>query len=110
MGRVLVGLDPALEMSAADLAAGWDADERARAHGATEQDAAPSGEYFPGLLELVVLPVAVNLASSILYNLVKQVIRRARSEPPERPELALMETTTAQGDRLLVVRLAQPRG
>lgn len=109
MGRVLVGLDPALGMSAADLAAGWGADERARAHAAAEQDAAPSGEFFPGLLELVVLPVAVNLASSVLYGLVKRVIRRARPEPPEGGELELLETTTDQGDRLLVVRLVQER-
>lgn len=107
MGRVLVGLDPALEMSANDLAAGWAADERARARGATEQDAAPSGEFFPGLSELVVLPVAVNLTSSVLYDLVKRVIRQSRPEPPERRELELMETTTARGDRLLLVRLVQ---
>lgn len=106
MGRVLVGLDPALEMSPANLAAGWDADERARAHGAAEQDAAPSGEFFPGLLELVVLPVAVNLASSVLYDLVKRVIRQAR---PESRELELLETTTARGDRLVMVRLVQER-
>lgn len=107
MGRVLVGLDPALGMSAADLAASWGADERARASAAAEQDAAPSGEFFPGLLELVVLPVAVNLVSSVLYDLVKRAIRRAQPEPPERCELELLETTTPQGDRLLVVRSAQ---
>ncbi|MGH3933175.1 MAG: hypothetical protein ACRDTF_24740 [Pseudonocardiaceae bacterium] len=100
-----MGLDPALGMSAAELAASWDADERARARAAAEQEATPSGEFFPGLLELVVLPVAVNLASSVLYGLVKQVIRRARPEPRERCELELMETTTTQGDRLLVVRI-----
>jgi len=109
MGRVLVGLDPALGMSAADLAAGWGTDERARAHAAAEQDAAPSGEFFPGLSELVVLPVAVNLTSSVLYDLVKRAIRRARPEPPERRELELLETTTAQGDRLLVVRMVAER-
>lgn len=107
MGRVLVGLDPALGVSVADLAAGWDADERARAHAAAEQDATPSGEFFPGLLELVVLPVAVNLTGSVLYDLVKRVIRRARPEPPERCELELLETTTPQGDRLLMVRSVQ---
>lgn len=109
MGRVLVGLDPALQMSPADLATGWGADEQARAHGAVEQDAAPSGEFFPGLLELVVLPVAVNLASSLLYSLVKRVIRRARPEPRGHDELELLETTTTRGDRLLVVRLIQQR-
>lgn len=109
MGRVLVGLDPTLGMSAADLAASWGTDERARARAAAEQEAAPSGEFFPGLLELVVLPVAVNLTSSVLYDLVKRVIQRARPEPPERCELELLETTTVQGDRLLVVRSVQER-
>ncbi|MGQ0775510.1 MAG: hypothetical protein ACT4NY_13985 [Pseudonocardiales bacterium] len=109
MGRVLVGLDPALGMSPAELAASWDADERARTRAAAEQEAAPSGEFFPGLLELVVLPVAVNLASSVLYGLVKQVIHRARPEQRERCELELLETTTALGDRLLVVRMVKKR-
>lgn len=108
MGRVLVGLDPALGMSATELAAGWGAEERARARSAAEQEAVPSGEFFPGLVELVVLPVAVNLASSVLYDLVKRIIRRARPEPPERGELELLETTT-RGDRLLVVRLVPQR-
>ncbi|MGH3938391.1 MAG: hypothetical protein ACRDTG_07105 [Pseudonocardiaceae bacterium] len=107
MGRVLVGLDPSLGMSAADLAASWSADEQARARAAAEQEAAPSGEFFPGLLELVVLPVAVNLTSGVLYDLVKRAIRRARPESPERCKLELLETTTAKGDRLLVVRLVK---
>jgi hypothetical protein len=106
---VLVALDPALGISAAELAAGWDADEQARALAAAEQEAAPSGEFFPGLLELIVIPVAVNVASSVLYDLVKRVVRRARPEPRERTELELLETSTARGDRVLVVRLVQER-
>jgi hypothetical protein len=60
-----------------------------------------------------VIPGAVNLATSALYDLVGRVIRRSRPDRGEllelELELELVETTTALGDRVVVVRSRRER-
>ena len=40
------------------------------------------GHFLPGLVELVLIPVAVNLASTVLYDPVRRLVRRL--SPSER--------------------------
>jgi hypothetical protein len=56
-----------------------------------------------------VIPGAVNLATSALYDLVGRVVRRSRPDRGELLELELVETTTALGDRVVVVRSRRER-
>jgi hypothetical protein len=64
VGRVLVAVDPAVGVSAGELVAAWEADERARAlgGGSASVEVSPSGQFVPGLVELVLIPLAVNVA------------------------------------------------
>jgi hypothetical protein len=57
--------------------------------------------YGPEILEWVVIPLAVNLASNALYDLVKRLIARAR---PAAPELEIAHTANADGDPVVIVR------
>ncbi len=63
----------------------------------------------PGLVELVVIPLAVNLASNVLYDLVRRLVRRAQPADGERTELEVTEITTGRDDRVVVVRSAAER-
>lgn len=120
--QVRVVLDPAVGVSAAQFAAGWDADPDTSGGAAVAP--APAGVFLPGVLELVVVPLVVNLAASGLYDLIRQIVIRTRdhqqrnattsaptttSRPREVSELEVRDVTTANGDRLLVVRWRQER-
>lgn len=108
MGRLLVAVDPAVGVEPADLVVAWNDDREAAGLGAASVES-PNGEVLlPGLLELVAIPIAVNLASAVLYDVVRRLVRRRRPEVTG-PELELVEITTAQGDRVVVVRLTQGR-
>jgi hypothetical protein len=65
---------------------------------------AANGTMLPGLLELIVVPLAVNLASSILYDVVRGLIARSRPAV-DVAEIELEMTDTPSGDRVMVVRL-----
>lgn len=103
--RVVLAVDPGAGVSPAELAVSWDADEQARSIGVAAVEAAPSGAYLPGLLELVIIPVAVNLASGVLYDVVKRLVQRSRREPAGVSEVEIAESTTERGDRVVVIRL-----
>jgi len=104
---VVVAVDPDTGVSPAELAAGWDVDEQARGIGAATVEAAPSGAYLPGLVELVVIPLAVNVASGVLCEVVKRLVRRSRREPAEVSEVEISEGATEHGDQVVVVRLSR---
>jgi len=111
VARTLLALDPGLGVSPADVAAGWVADEQASAFGPAVVETARGQAFPPGALELVVLPVAVNLASNVLYDLLRRIVARSRpggggdgGGGDGGPAFDVVETTTAQGDRVLVVR------
>lgn len=107
MGRVLVAVAPDVGVSPSAVAAGWDDEENGRALGTARLEVAPGGEFLPGPAELVLIPVAVNLASSVLYDVVRRLVWRAQSERGDRRELELAEVMTGRGDRVVVVRLAR---
>lgn len=96
-------------LSPLEVVASWEADEEARAVSSATVEAARGGEFIPGLVELILIPGAVNLATSALYDLIRRVIRRSRPDRGELSELELVETTTALGDRVVVVRCHRER-
>jgi hypothetical protein len=104
MGRLVVVLDDGVGVSPAELAAVWADDAEARAAGGASVEAAPPGDFFSGL-ELVVIPLLVNLASSAITGLVGRLVDKARPDRAGQDELEITETTGADGDRVVVVRL-----
>ncbi|GAA1575666.1 hypothetical protein GCM10009827_116880 [Dactylosporangium maewongense] len=104
MGRLLVAVDPAVGVAPGELAAQWGVGEETAALGVAQVEKAVNGTMVPGLLELVVVPLAVNLASSLLYDVVRRLI--VRSQPAvDVAEIQLEMTDTPSGDRVMVVRL-----
>lgn len=109
MDRLLIALDSSVGVEAEDLAAVWRADPEAAALGAASAEQ-PGGEVLlPGLLELVVVPMAVNMASTVLFELVRRLVVRSSAKPAELTDLEMMESTTAAGDRVVVVRMRKIR-
>ncbi len=104
MDRLVVVLDDGVGVSPAELAAAWANDAEARAAGAASVEAAAPGNFF-GVLVLVVIPLLVNLASSAVTGLVGRLVAKGRPEGASQPELEIIETTRADGDRVVVVRL-----
>jgi hypothetical protein len=108
MTRLLIALDPGAEMKPAELAEAWNADADAKAAGTAEMEAS-RGEFLPGVMEFIVVPLAVNLASSAACDLVRKLVNRLRPERDEGADLEVTEVTTRDGDRLVVVRLGGTR-
>lgn len=109
MGQLLLAVDPDVGVEPGRLAAVWDADAEASALGRAVLRRSEPGVFLPGLVELVVVPLAVSLTSSVLYDLVRGLLRRCRPGRSDVADLELVESTTGQGDRLLVVRVRRER-
>jgi hypothetical protein len=106
-GRVLVALDESASVEAASFAAAWCEDgEAQRVGGSAVLIPVPGAVFFPGVVALVAIPLAVNLGSSALYDIVKRLLAGSR-RPEEHGdgELEVVEMLSADGERLLVVRL-----
>jgi hypothetical protein len=104
MGRLAVVLDPDVAVTPTAFAAAWDSDEETHAVGvATVERAAP--EHFFGVVDLVVVPLAVNLATNVITALVVKLMTGLRHEQPKRPEIEIVEITQKNGDRIVFVRL-----
>jgi hypothetical protein len=103
MARVLVLVDPDVGVSPAELVNAWAADPPS-AGGQVVVEPAQGRVMLPGVLELLVLPVAVNLASSALYDLVRSWVGRARGPAKPVEELETVESTDDQGNRVVVIR------
>ena len=104
MGRLVVVLDRGVGVSPAELAAAWADDAEAHAAGVASVDTATPGDYF-GVLELVVIPLLINLASGAVTALIGRLVARIRLDGPDQPELEITEMTRTDGDRVVVVRL-----
>ncbi|MCG5445690.1 hypothetical protein NIE79_004211 [Micromonospora sp. NIE79] len=103
MARLVVAVDPAVGVVPVALAKAWESDEEAAALGAASVQPAAPGTFLPGLAELVLVPLAVNLASSLLYDLVRRLIVQQRPAV-DVTELELTETRSGD-DRVVVVRV-----
>jgi hypothetical protein len=104
MGRLLVAVDPGAGISAGVLADAWNADAEASAAGTARVEAAGSRDFFPGLVELVVIPLAVNLASSAGYDLVKDLVARLR-RGQDAPPVEVANAAAGERDVVVVVRV-----
>ncbi|HEX3782448.1 MAG TPA: hypothetical protein VHX38_22515, partial [Pseudonocardiaceae bacterium] len=78
MGDAVVVVDPASGISAEQFASWWAADEQARMLGVASVRAVISRAYGAEVLDWVVIPRAVNLASSAVYDMVKRLVTRGR--------------------------------
>jgi hypothetical protein len=108
MSRLLVALGPGAGVDPVGLVAAWNADDQAVAAGVARVEAAGPGEFIPGVMELVVVPLAVNLASSAVYDVLKNVLGRLRHEHGQSAEPQLSQTRTSGGDLVVVIRVGGP--
>lgn len=105
---MVVVVDPGLGVSAEQFAAAWNVDPDAAGRGVARVEPAAERAFVPGLVEWVVLPLAVNLLSSAVYDVIKRVATRnsgrRKEVRREVSEVEVVEFTSAGGDRVLVVR------
>lgn len=101
MARVLVLVDPGVGVSPSDLVKVWSPAPPA-AEGPVRVEAVRGRVMLPGVLEVLALPVAVNLASSALFELVRSWVVRARGS--DEVAFEVVESTDDQGNRVVVVR------
>jgi hypothetical protein len=103
MNRTLVAVDATVGVSARAFAEAWAQEPDAAAAGPAKVEEAQEGTFLPGVAELVWVPLAVNLAAAVVYDLVRRVANRA-ARPREVSEIEIVEFTTATGDRVVVTR------
>lgn len=102
MAQVRVVVDPGVGVGPSDLVNAWVSDPAVA--GGPVVEPAQGRVMLPGVLELLVLPVAVNLASSALCELVRSWVGRARGPAEPVVEFEVVEATDGQGNRVVVVR------
>jgi hypothetical protein len=108
MGRVVIVVAPGAGFGPEAVASAWNADREASAAGTAVVEDAGGEVFFPGLVELVAVPLAVNVTSSVVYDLVKKLAGRLRrpgggdEAQVERPEF--LEVTGGGGDVIIVIR------
>jgi hypothetical protein len=106
---LVVAVDRAVGVSPAEVAAAWDGDPEARKAGLTSLEEPRRGEFLGDVLALVVIPLAVNLASSAACALVGRVVGKVRSPQPDAGEVEVVAAAGAGGDLMVVVRVAGAR-
>jgi hypothetical protein len=105
LARLLVVLDNVVGVTPTQFAQSWAAEDAAAVLGSASVRPAAEGAFLPGLVELVVIPLTVNVASSALYDLVRGLVRRSQPEGASAADLAVVEVQTRDGDRVVVVRM-----
>lgn len=102
MAQIRLVFDPDLKVNAQEIADLWASDPEAREilTGPPEARRERPGVFLPGVVEFVVLPLAVNVASTILIDLTTRIYRRYR--PAEMP--VVEEIPDGDGDRTVVTR------
>ncbi|MFJ1768441.1 hypothetical protein ACIOD2_49560 [Amycolatopsis sp. NPDC088138] len=116
----VVVFEPELGMNPAAFVSAWSADVEAAKLGEAVVRPAGRGEFGFEWVEWVAIPLAVNLASSAVYDVVKRVVSKLRTRdgvtarPPDAlPSAApatigleweVVATVTAEGAPLVIVR------
>ena len=107
MGRLMMVVDRDAGVSALDLALAWDGDTEARALGAAAVKAPPAdGTFGVDIGTLVVIPLAVNVASTAITVLVGRLVSRLRPERAGKLSVEVSGEPGDVGDVVIVVRLA----
>jgi hypothetical protein len=105
LSRLVVVVGQELGVDATELARVWNNDSESRAYGSAETETSESGVFLPGPAELIVIPLAVNLASNVIYDVVRRLVNRLRDRrATASEELEVIEHQTGS-DRLVVVRV-----
>lgn len=109
--QVLVALDPSSGIEASSFAAAWSRyAEEQRTGGRASVMPAREAAFLYGVVELVAIPLAVNLGSSALYDMVKRMLRASRAPAgAEVDDLEISEALSARGETILVVRAREDR-
>jgi hypothetical protein len=107
MGRLLIAVAPDAGLSPAATLDAWTADAVASAAGSAGLETARGEVFFPGLA-LVLIPLGVNLASSLTYDLVKTLAARLWPDRGDEPRVEQAEVTASPGDLVIVVRAGRP--
>lgn len=109
MIRLVVVVERAVGVAPAELAAAWDQDAEAREIGSAAVEAPMRGEFLGDVVALVVIPLAVNLASSAACALVSRVVAAMRPAKPNPNELEVVAAAGRGGELIVVVRTAGKR-
>lgn len=100
-----IALDPALGLTPAQLAMAWNANPITIAYGPARTEAPPPGQFmdFADMGFLVVSSIALNLLSSVLYDLIKDTF----ADKPA-PTVAIHTVEQPNGEKLVVVVVEKP--
>ena len=95
-----IALDPALGLTAAELAAVWNANPTTAAHGRARTEAVPPGQFmdFAKAGFLVVSSISLGLLTNYIYDLIKD----AFADKPA-PAIAVHQLDQPDGSKLVVV-------
>ena len=97
-----IALSPDLGLSPADFAAAWNADPASRAVAEASVDRSASEQYDPFLIAgavAVLSGVAVNIVSSVLYDLIKQTLAKRDVQK----HVEIKEIERPDGSHVLIV-------
>ena len=107
LSRLIIGVDPGVDVRASELARSWNEDTHARRHGRATAAPVGQGAFLPELTELVTIPLAVNLASNLAYDIARRVVVRLRTQKSAgakgMEELEIIEHRSGQ-DQWMIVR------
>jgi hypothetical protein len=100
--EVTLLFDPRLGVDTAAMARAWaDAPELAGAlSGTPSAGTLRSQTYLPGVVEVVLIPLAVNLASSVLFEITLRLLCRQR--PQTDPSRVRLGTPESDGERRMI--------
>jgi hypothetical protein len=104
MSRLLIVVAPDAGIAPEAVAAAWNADGEASAAGMARLEAAVGDDFFPGPVELVVIPLAVDPASSAGYGRVKKLAARLRPAGGDELRVKRAEAPTDRGEVIVVIR------
>ena len=95
-----IAFDPALGLTAAQMAAAWNANPTTAAHGPAHIEAAPPGQFmdFAEMGFMVISGMAINFLSSYLYDLVKDAFA---GKPA--PTVAVHELPQPDGSKIVII-------
>jgi len=93
--EIPIVIDPSLDVDVAALKARWEQDPRARELGKVQ---ARASKQFTGVLELVVIPIAVSVASALIVEAVKRLL------PPEKKETVVVVHQLPDGQEVIMVQ------
>jgi len=107
VARVQLVFDPSLEVDARAFAALWADDPEAKAvmDGQPEVRRDKPATYMPPMMELVVIPLAVNVASTVLVGLATRIYHKYRPDSDARAELT-ERSEDRRGDLTIAISAA----